>query len=360
MKATCALLVLVASMIMLPANHAIASQNGITFYGKGTADQSSPFAGKFIRTLIDGDTATIIHIGRGIEIVRMNLMPSDACIQTESTMCFDGIVTSVKNNEMHQIGDKIGVTLDLTNNRETITVNSGSMQGTTVAITLSKAHVKLNGPYVITLTQEGGIAGISKTITLDTSTGIVSENNIPIDDHSIKSINAAIKKAKFFDLQDQYPSVEGAADYFTYSIQISQGGFQKKVVWTDTSEDVPEKLLELHNTITHMVQVKEPIATEAETAQDFVRMSPTFAFDGIDDSLQVESHHILESFPEQHVITMSFDSLHGGYGDRSDQMVTQAITSHTIVVRIVEGEVISAVIDEIWDEITQEEITPES
>lgn len=358
MKIAYVLMILIASIALLPANHAFAGQNALVFYGKGTIDQSSPLAGKFLRTLIDGDTATIIHIGKGIEIVRMSIMPSDMCIQTKSTMCFDGTVTSVKNNELHQIGDKIGLTLDLENSREVITVNSGDMQGTTIAVNLSKTHIKLNGPYMITFTQEGGIAGINKTIILDTSSGtVISNNNTPIDDHSIKSIHSAIKKAKFFDLHDQYPSVEGAADYFIYSIQISQGAFQKTVVWTDTSENVPEKLFELRDEITNAAQATEPAeALEVQTAKDFVQTSPTFAFDGIADSLSVESHHILESFPEQHVITIVFDSLHGGYGDRSDQMVTQAITSHTVVVRVVEGVVVSAVIDEMWDELNQEEI----
>jgi len=359
MRIAYALVILAASVALLPANHAFASQNTFAFYGKGVVDQPATFSGKFLRTLIDGDAATIIHAGRGIEVIRMSLMPSDACIQTKSTMCFDGTVTSVKNNELHRTGDKIGITLDLENNREVISVNSGDMQGTTITVNLSKTLIKLNGPYLITFTQEGGIAGISKTLVLDTASGtIISDNNAQIDNNSIKSIHSAIKKAKFFDLRDQYPSVEGAADYFTYSIQVSQGAFQKTVVWTDTSENVPEGLSELRDEITTAAQAKEPeSAPEVQTAKDFVQMSPTFAFDGIADSMSVESHHILESFPEQHVITIIFDSLHGGYGDRSDQMVTQAITPHTIVVRIVDGVVVSAVIDEIWDELNQEEFS---
>jgi hypothetical protein len=45
-------------------------------------------------------------------------------------------------------------------------------------------------------------------------------------------------------------------------------------------------------------------------------------------------------------------SLHGGYGDRTDQIVTEAITPHVIVV-IVEGQVISAIMDDRWDELNQ-------
>jgi hypothetical protein len=91
-------------------------------------------------------------------------------------------------------------------------------------------------------------------------------------------------------------------------------------------------------------------------AKDFVMTSPTFAFDGIKDSIQVEDVMIRESFPEQYVVTISFDSLHGWYGDRTNQMVTQAITPHVITVTVVSGQIVSAIIDDVWDELNQASI----
>jgi hypothetical protein len=86
----------------------------------------------------------------------------------------------------------------------------------------------------------------------------------------------------------------------------------------------------------------------------FVRNAPTFAFDGISESIMVEDVMILESFPVQYVVTINFESLHGGYGDRTGEILTQAITMHTIIVTVVDGQIISAIIDDVWDEINQE------
>jgi hypothetical protein len=89
-------------------------------------------------------------------------------------------------------------------------------------------------------------------------------------------------------------------------------------------------------------------------AIDFVKNAPTFAFDGMDDSLLVDDVMILESFPVQYVVIINFESSHGGYGDRTGEILTQAITPHTIRVTIVDGQITSAVIDDVWDEISQE------
>jgi len=62
---------------------------------------------------------------------------------------------------------------------------------------------------------------------------------------------------------------------------------------------------------------------------------------------------IRESFPPQFVVPIDFDSLHGGYGNRTEQIVTQVITPHTIRVTVVNGMVTSAIIDGKWDELNQ-------
>jgi len=88
-------------------------------------------------------------------------------------------------------------------------------------------------------------------------------------------------------------------------------------------------------------------------AQEFIKSSPTFAFDGMPETLEVELVAIRESFPEQYVIEADFDSLHGGYGDRTDQMVIQVITQHTMNLVVINGEVTSAILDGKWDELNQ-------
>ncbi len=88
-------------------------------------------------------------------------------------------------------------------------------------------------------------------------------------------------------------------------------------------------------------------------AEWFVKKSPTFYFDGLEETLHLEITQIRESFPEQFVINADFDSRHGGYGDRTDQIVTQVITPHSMDLVVANGRVMSAVIDGKWDEINQ-------
>ena len=59
------------------------------------------------------------------------------------------------------------------------------------------------------------------------------------------------------------------------------------------------------------------------------------------------------------MVTVGFVCLHGGYGDRTGQPVTQALTPHKAVVTILDGEVISAIIDGKWDELKQEPVADE-
>ncbi len=88
-------------------------------------------------------------------------------------------------------------------------------------------------------------------------------------------------------------------------------------------------------------------------AQEFIKSSPTFVFDGIEETFSLELIAIRESFPEQYVIEADFDSLHGGYGDRTDEMVIQVITPHSMNLVVINGEVTSAMLDGKWDELNQ-------
>jgi len=80
---------------------------------------------------------------------------------------------------------------------------------------------------------------------------------------------------------------------------------------------------------------------------------PPNEFDGMKETLQVRLNSVVEISPPEYVINAKFDSRHGGYGDRTGQIVTQAITPHIMEIVVSEGKVISAVIDGRWDEITQ-------
>jgi hypothetical protein len=92
-----------------------------------------------------------------------------------------------------------------------------------------------------------------------------------------------------------------------------------------------------------------------DIALKYLLGSPTFAYDGIPDSVNVLDIVALESSPVQYFATISFDCSHADYGDRTGQILAQVITSHEIRIKIVEGWVVSAVIDETWDELNQRE-----
>jgi hypothetical protein len=107
-------------------------------------------------------------------------------------------------------------------------------------------------------------------------------------------------------------------------------------------------------------QMRGASISEDEMAVDvalvFLKNGATFKFDGIPETLIIGETLILESYPVQYVVTITFDSRHGGYGDRTGQMLIQVITRHTARVTVVNGEVVSATLDDVWDELNQEEL----
>lgn len=94
-------------------------------------------------------------------------------------------------------------------------------------------------------------------------------------------------------------------------------------------------------------------------ALDYLLSCPTFSYDGITDSIKVLEKYAMESYPVQYVIVISFNTTHAGWGNRAGTFSAEVITPHKIIITIVENNVISAVIDDKWDELTQEQIIPE-
>jgi hypothetical protein len=93
-----------------------------------------------------------------------------------------------------------------------------------------------------------------------------------------------------------------------------------------------------------------------QIAKHFIMNAPTYSYDGIDGSILFIQTTCLESWPVQYVVKLSFMSSHTGYGDRSNEMLAQVVTTHIAWVKVVNGEVVQAVLDEVWDELEQKEI----
>jgi hypothetical protein len=90
-----------------------------------------------------------------------------------------------------------------------------------------------------------------------------------------------------------------------------------------------------------------------EIGLNYILNSPTFLFDGQDQSiLHEETRYLRCPYCWQFVFT--FSSLHAGYGDRSGQQLAQVITSHEVLITVAKGKIIQATMDQQWDMIKQE------
>jgi len=102
---------------------------------------------------------------------------------------------------------------------------------------------------------------------------------------------------------------------------------------------------------------------DMELAQDFVKNSPTYVYDGIDETLQLinTAAYSEKTISEDHtgdtisgcVFTFTFESSSAGYGDRSGQIVAEVITPHEAVITVDQDKIISAILDNEWDMVNQ-------
>ena len=96
--------------------------------------------------------------------------------------------------------------------------------------------------------------------------------------------------------------------------------------------------------------------TAVGVAMNFVKDGATYSYDGIPGTLAVRETRILESYPVQYIVVITFESRHAGYGDRTGKILAQVITPHTAEVKVVQNTVVLAVLDGRWDELNQKEI----
>jgi hypothetical protein len=89
-------------------------------------------------------------------------------------------------------------------------------------------------------------------------------------------------------------------------------------------------------------------------AQRFIEKSPTFVFDGIEvNILNSSSDSEVSESPPIYTISAEFATRHPGYGNRTGQQLEESVTWHKAVIKVKGIEIISAVYDDIWDELHQ-------
>jgi hypothetical protein len=90
-------------------------------------------------------------------------------------------------------------------------------------------------------------------------------------------------------------------------------------------------------------------------ARDFVINSSTFAYDGMEETLLLVYTRTERQAPYW-IFIFEFDSRAAGYGNRTGMTLAQVITHHEAVIKVELNEVVSAIMDEQWDMLRQEEI----
>lgn len=93
------------------------------------------------------------------------------------------------------------------------------------------------------------------------------------------------------------------------------------------------------------------------TATRFVGESPTYAFDGIADSLTTTAT-ARGDCDQCYTVTIEFQCANAGYGDRNDEVLLPVLTPHTATVYVKRHKVVEADLDGKWDMITQKAIAP--
>jgi len=83
-------------------------------------------------------------------------------------------------------------------------------------------------------------------------------------------------------------------------------------------------------------------------AEEFLRNSATFIFDGIEDTLRL-TDTLRARCPYCWVFIFEFDSEHPGYANRTGKILAEVITHHQAVIGVEQLEITSAVMDDQWD-----------
>lgn len=215
--------------------------------------------------------------------------------------------------------------------------------------------------------RNGGFIGLNEDMTIDSVGNIIYTSDkfgnaqIRIPDAEVNEIIDAINLVK----EETYAANVNMNDFFMYKLSVVSGSNEKIIQWVDewASEEIPAELIYLQFLILNVIdKVHQEISKlnnsselAVNIAQNFLFHASTFKFDGLPESVVVEGIILIESNPSQYVVTISFDSAHSGYGNRSEQVLAQVITKHTAIITVVNDNVGSASIDDLWNEITQEE-----
>jgi hypothetical protein len=219
--------------------------------------------------------------------------------------------------------------------------------------------------------RSGGFMGLDENIVI-TDDGAVSYSSTQFVDGEMEisreEYEQLIHELNYFTRDLRFDAKQGVADYFIYRVIVNSALGMRVFDWVDgwaSQEPIPGELEEIGMHFLSLVErlrggdgVAQNASERAEgLAREFLVQAPTFKFDGIPETINITETRILERFPIQYIVVIDFDSRHAGYGDRTGQMLAQVITRHRAEITVVSDNVVSAILDGQWDEITQKMIS---
>lgn len=90
-------------------------------------------------------------------------------------------------------------------------------------------------------------------------------------------------------------------------------------------------------------------------AEQFIRNTPTYTFDGIDGSIKKIKVEPVDNGKFWN-LSYIFQSKHPGYGDRSNQVLAEQVTEHSVKISIQGCTVVSAICDKSYDMLTNQQV----
>ena len=97
------------------------------------------------------------------------------------------------------------------------------------------------------------------------------------------------------------------------------------------------------------------IAIVYETASQFIMNEGTYAFDGINGTIEMINYSRMDPTSDIWEIAFRFETLHPGHGNRSGKNISFVRAPHTALIVVANEQVSSAVMDNEWDMIAQRE-----
>ncbi len=153
----------------------------------------------------------------------------------------------------------------------------------------------------------------------------------------------------------------GHLDGYSYQISITSA---EMLDWTPPPAATPATPAEAATTTgptaTPVDKWSEAAVTAGKIAEDFIRNSPTFRFDGIEGSIALASSDPgYTSAYRSWSCSFKFETLHPGHGDRTGQTLAEAITAHyaTVLVNLETSTVVRATCDNTWDMLKEKELS---